>query len=141
MKINLKIWRQPSADAAGEFETHQVADAKPEMTILELLDRLNDALVTQGREPIAFESDCREGICGTCGITVNGRPHGPVANTTTCQQHVRSFKDGQTVQLEPFRSAAYPVVRDLIVDRSALDRIIEAGGYVSVDAGTAPDAA
>ena len=140
MKLTLKIWRQPSTDAAGKFETHHVTDAEPEMTVLELLDRLNDALVAQGREPIAFESDCREGICGTCGITVNGRPHGPVPNTTTCQQHVRSFKDGQTVQLEPFRSAAYPVVRDLIVDRSALDRVIEAGGFVSVDAGTAPDA-
>ena len=98
MKLTLKIWRQPSTDAAGKFETHQVTDAKPEMTLLELLDRLNDALVAQGTEPIAFESDCREGICGTCGITVNGRPHGPVPNTTTCQQHVRSFKDGQTVQ-------------------------------------------
>src|ERR1700675_1314602 len=140
MKLTLKIWRQPSTDAAGKFETHHVTDAEPEMTVLELLDRLNDALVAQGREPIAFESDCREGICGTCGITVNGRPHGPVPNTTTCQQHVRSFKDGQKVQLEPFRSAAYPVVRDLIVDRSALDRVIEAGGFVSVDAGTAPDA-
>ena len=140
MKLTLKIWRQPSTDAAGKFETHEVTDAKSEMTLLELLDRLNDALVAQGTEPIAFESDCREGICGTCGITVNGRPHGPVPNTTTCQQHVRSFKDGQTVQLEPFRSAAYPVVRDLIVDRSALDRVIEAGGFVSVDAGTAPDA-
>jgi len=140
MKLTLKIWRQPSTDVAGKFVTHQVTDAKPEMTVLELLDRLNDALVAQGREPIAFESDCREGICGTCGITVNGRPHGPVPNTTTCQQHVRSFKDGHTVQLEPFRSAAYPVLRDLIVDRSAMDRVIEAGGFVSVDAGTAPDA-
>src|ERR1700741_1033329 len=115
MKIPLKIWRQPSADSAGEFETHDVADAKPEMTILELLDRLNDSLVTQGREPIAFESDCREGICGPCGVTVDGRPHGPVANTTTSGQHLRDFKDGATVRLDPFRSAAYPVVCDLIV--------------------------
>lgn len=140
MKLTLKIWRQSATNGAGKFETYQVGDAKPEMTILELLDRLNDTLVTQGKEPVAFESDCREGICGTCGITVNGRPHGPMPNTTTCQQHVRNFKDGATVHLEPFRSAAYPVIRDLIVDRSALDRVIEAGGFVSVDAGTAPDA-
>jgi len=140
MKLTLKIWRQPTADAPGKFETHHVTDANPEMTILELLDRLNNTLVSRGVEPVAFESDCREGICGTCGITVNGRPHGPAANTTTCQQHVRGFKDGATIQLEPFRSAAYPVVKDLIVDRSALDRVIEAGGFVSVDAGTAPDA-
>ena len=140
MKLTLQIWRQRSTKALGEFETHEVTDAKPEMKLLELLDQLNDALVAQGKEPIAFESDCREGICGTCGITVNGRPHGPLSNTTTCAQHLRDFKDGATVRLEPFRSAAYPVVRDLIVDRSALDRVIEAGGFVSVDAGTAPDA-
>ena len=140
MKIILKIWRQLSTDTAGKFKIYQVSDAKPEMTVLELLDRLNDTLVAQGEEPVAFESDCREGICGTCGITVDGRPHGPVPNTTTCKQHLRSFSDGQTVRLEPFRSGAYPVVRDLIVDRSALDRVIEAGGFVSVDAGTAPDA-
>jgi succinate dehydrogenase / fumarate reductase iron-sulfur subunit len=140
MKLTLKIWRQPSTDTAGKFKTYQVSDAKPEMTVLELLDRLNDSLVARGEEPVAFESDCREGICGTCGITVDGRPHGPVPNTTTCKQHLRSFADAQTVRLEPFRSAAYPVVRDLVVDRSALDRVIEAGGYVSVDAGTAPDA-
>jgi succinate dehydrogenase / fumarate reductase iron-sulfur subunit len=140
MKITLKIWRQPSADAPGSFATHHVSDAKPEMTIPELLDHLNDTLVSHGEEPVAFESDCREGICGTCGVTVDGRPHGPTPNTTTCKQHLRSFSNGATVRLEPFRSAAYPVVRDLIVDRSALDRVIEAGGYVSVDAGTAPDA-
>jgi len=140
MNITLEIWRQPTTHAPGTFETHQITDAKPEMTVLELLDHLNDTLVAQGRAPIAFESDCREGICGTCGITVNGRPHGPAPNTATCQQHMRSFSDGHTVRLEPFRSAAYPVIRDLIVDRSALDRIIEAGGFVSVDAGTAPDA-
>ena len=140
MKITLKIWRQPTTETPGKFETHEVTDAKPEMKVLELLDHLNDTLVTQGKEPIAFESDCREGICGTCGITVNGRPHGPVPNTTTCGQHLRDFKDGATVRLEPFRSAAYPVVRDLIVDRSALDRVIEAGGFVSVDAGTPPGA-
>ncbi|MDT5255236.1 MAG: succinate dehydrogenase / fumarate reductase, iron-sulfur subunit, partial [Mycobacterium sp.] len=108
MKLTLKIWRQPTAGAPGKFETHHVSDANPEMTILELLDRLNNTLVSRGAEPVAFESDCREGICGTCGITVNGRPHGPAANTTTCQQHVRGFKDGATIHLEPFRSAAYP---------------------------------
>ena len=140
MKLTLKIWRQPGTDAPGSYVTYRVHDAKPEMTIPELLDRLNDTLVAHSEEPVAFESDCREGICGTCGVTVDGRPHGPVPNTTTCKQHLRSFSDGATVRLEPFRSAAYPVVRDLVVDRSALDRVIEAGGYVSVDAGTAPDA-
>src|ERR1700749_4057727 len=140
MKLTLKICPQPTTDPPGKFETHEVTDAKPEMKLLELLDQVNDPLVAQGREPIAFESDCREGICGTCGITVDGRPHGPVPNTTTCGQHLRDFKDGATVRLEPFRSAAYPVVCDLIVDRSALDRVVTAGGFVSVDAGPAPDA-
>jgi succinate dehydrogenase / fumarate reductase iron-sulfur subunit len=121
MKLTLRIWRQPTTDTPGKFETHEVTDAKPEMKLLELLDQVNDTLATQGKEPIAFESDCREGICGTGGITVDGRPHGPAPNTTTCGQHLRDFKDGATVRLEPFRSAAFPVIRDLVVDRSALD--------------------
>jgi succinate dehydrogenase / fumarate reductase iron-sulfur subunit len=140
MNITLEIWRQPSAEAAGRFVTYRVSDATPEMSLLELLDRLNATLLEEGDEPVAFESDCREGVCGSCGIDVDGRPHGPVPNTPACRQHLRSFANGQTVRLEPFRSAAFPVVRDLVVDRSALDRVIGAGGYISVDAGTAPDA-
>lgn len=110
------------------------------MTLLELLDRLNDRLIEAGEEPIAFESDCREGICGCCGMNVNGRPHGPKKNTPSCHQHLSSFKDGDTITLEPMRSAVYPVVKDLIIDRGKLDRVLEAGGWVSIDAGTAPDA-
>ena len=140
MKLTLEIWRQESRTAAGRFETYEVSDATPEMTLVELLDRLNDQLVAEGGDPVAFESDCREGICGTCGMDVDGKPHGPQDNTASCEQHVRSFSDGQRVRLEPFRSAAFPVIRDLIVDRSALDRVIQAGGHVAVDAGTAPDA-
>ena len=140
MKLTLEIWRQESRAATGRFETYEVSDATPEMTLVELVDRLNDQLVTEGRDPVAFESDCREGICGTCGINVDGKPHGPEDNTPSCEQHVRSFHDGQHVRLEPFRSEAFPVIRDLIVDRSSLDRIIQAGGHVAVDAGTAPDA-
>ncbi|ADG74812.1 succinate dehydrogenase and fumarate reductase iron-sulfur protein [Cellulomonas flavigena DSM 20109] len=140
MKLTLEVWRQRDAVSPGAFETYEVTDATPEMTLLELLDRLNDQLVVEGREPVAFESDCREGICGCCGMDVDGRPHGPQANTPSCEQHVRSFQDGDRVVLEPLRSAAFPVVRDLVVDRSALDRVIQAGGHVAVDAGTAPDA-
>ncbi len=140
MKITLRVWRQQDGTAPGGFVDHQVTDAVPSMSLLELLDRLNETLVGQGTPPIAFDSDCREGSCGACGITVDGRPHGPEANTPTCRQHLRSFHDGQTITLEPFRSNAFPVVRDLAVDRSALDRLIEAGGFVSVQTGTAPDA-
>ncbi|MCV7192974.1 succinate dehydrogenase/fumarate reductase iron-sulfur subunit [Mycolicibacterium brumae] len=140
MKLTLEIWRQPEAGAPGRFERYLVDDATGEMSLLELLDRLNDALVDGGDDPVAFDSDCREGVCGSCGITVDGRPHGPVANTPSCRQHVRSFRDGATVRIEPFRSAAYPVVRDLVVDRGALDRLITAGGHIAVDAGTAADA-
>ena len=140
MKVTLQIWRQPDTASPGRFESYPVDDAAPEMSLLELLDRLNDALVAAGRDPVAFDSDCREGVCGSCGITVDGRPHGPVPNTPSCRQHVRSFDDGARIRVEPLRSAAYPVVRDLVVDRSALDRIISAGGHVAVDAGTAADA-
>jgi succinate dehydrogenase / fumarate reductase, iron-sulfur subunit len=140
VKLTLDVWRQQSAQDEGHFETYEVTDATEEMTLLELLDRLNDQLVTEGTDPVAFESDCREGICGCCGMNVDGNPHGPEDNTPSCEQHVRSFKDGDRVVLEPFRSAAFPVVRDLIVDRSGLDRIIQAGGHVAVEAGTAPDA-
>ena len=140
MKLTLEVWRQESRAAAGRFETYEVTDATPEMTLLELIDRLNDQLVSEDRDPVAFESDCREGICGSCGMNVDGKPHGPQDNTPSCEQHVRSFRDGERVVLEPFRSETFPVIRDLIVDRSALDRVIQAGGHVAVDAGTAPDA-
>ncbi len=140
MRLILEIWRQSDTSTPGRFERYTVDDATPEMTLLELLDRLNDALVAQGGHPVAFDSDCREGVCGSCGITVDGRPHGPLPNTPSCRQHVRSFRDGAQIRIEPFRSAAYPVVRDLVVDRSALDRMIAAGGHIAVDAGTAADA-
>ncbi len=139
MKLTLEVWRQPSAKAQGSWERHDMDDLEPSMSILEMLDRLNEELVNSGREQITFESDCREGICGACGLTVNGVPHGPERNTPACHQRLRGFKDGSTVRLEPLRSASYPVVRDLMVDRSSLDRIVVAGGHVAVDAGTAPD--
>ncbi|WP_346923138.1 succinate dehydrogenase/fumarate reductase iron-sulfur subunit [Rothia sp. (in: high G+C Gram-positive bacteria)] len=140
MKLTIEVWRQDNTATAGRFETYTVTGAYEEMSLLELIDYLNDQLVLEGREPIAYESDCREGICGTCGITVNDQPHGPVPNTPSCRQHLRSFKDGDNLRLEPFRSEAFPVVRDLVVDRTALDDVIRAGGFVSVDAGTAADA-
>lgn len=140
MKLRLRIWRQDSAESRGRFVRYELDGIEPELSLLEALDKLNDDLVERGEEPIAFDSDCREGICGSCGVTVDGTPHGPVANTPSCRQHVRSFPDGATVRIEPFRSGAYPVLKDLMVDRSGLDRIIAAGGYVSIDAGTAPDA-
>lgn len=140
MRLTLDVWRQRSTAEDGHFETYQVDDASPEMSLLELVDRLNAHLVDQGIEPVAFESDCREGICGCCGMNVDGKPHGPEDNTPSCGQHVRSFADGDRIKLEPLRSKAFPVIRDLIVDRTAMDRIIQAGGYVSVEAGTAPDA-
>lgn len=140
MRLELSIWRQPDGETAGAFEAYTVDDATPEMSLLELLDRLNDMLVEQGEEPVAFDSDCREGVCGACGILVDGRPHGPRPQTPACRQHLRSFADGARITLEPFRSAVFPVVRDLVVDRGSLDRLIEAGGHVAVDAGTAADA-
>ncbi|RMB59881.1 succinate dehydrogenase/fumarate reductase iron-sulfur subunit [Tessaracoccus antarcticus] len=140
MKLVMDVWRQAAPGEAGHYETHEVDDATPEMSLLELLDRLNFALVENDREPVAFESDCREGICGACGITVDGIPHGPQQNTPSCHQRLASFHDGQRIRLEPLRSAAYPVIRDLVVDRSALDRIIVAGGHVAVPGGSAPDA-
>ncbi|OCG72710.1 succinate dehydrogenase/fumarate reductase iron-sulfur subunit [Microbacterium sediminis] len=140
MKLTLQIWRQDSAASEGHYEDYLLVGAGPEFTLLEALDKLNDQLVSEGKEPVAFDSDGREGICGSCGITVDGRPHGPVEKTPSCRQHLRSFADGSTVRLEPFRNGSYRVVRDLAVDRSGLDRIIKAGGYASIDAGTAPDA-
>ncbi|QOR46166.1 succinate dehydrogenase/fumarate reductase iron-sulfur subunit [Trueperella pecoris] len=140
MKLTLEIWRQPGPGAKGCFEYHTMDGLDGSMSVLELLDRLNEQLVNAGKEPFTFESDCREGICGACGILVGGRPHGPERNTPACHQRLRSFKDDSVVRIEPLRSASYPVLRDLMVNRHKLDEILQAGGYVSVDAGTAPDA-
>lgn len=139
MEITVEAWRQAAHDRTGRFETYR-AQVTPEMSLLEVLDLLNERLVADGIEPIAFDSDCREGICGACGITVNGRPHGPVPNTPSCLQHLNRFPELTHFRLEPLRASAFPVVRDLVVDRSALDRVIEAGGHVAVDAGQAADA-
>jgi succinate dehydrogenase / fumarate reductase iron-sulfur subunit len=139
VKITLKIWRQAGPDTAGRLETYQQDDVSPDMSFLEMLDVLNEDLIAQGVEPIAFDSDCREGICGMCGLMINGDAHGPL-RTTTCQLHMRSFSDGETITVEPWRADAFPVLKDLVVDRSAFDRIIQAGGYISVNTGAAPDA-
>jgi succinate dehydrogenase iron-sulfur subunit len=139
VKITLKIWRQAGPTAPGKLVTYQADDVSPDMSFLEMLDVLNENLIAQGEEPIAFDSDCREGICGMCGLVINGDAHGPLT-TTTCQLHMRTFSDGETISIEPFRAQAFPVLRDLVVDRSALDRIIQAGGYISVNTGSAPDA-
>jgi succinate dehydrogenase / fumarate reductase, iron-sulfur subunit len=140
ISLTLKIWRQAGPQAAGKFETHHLTDLSQDMSFLEMLDLLNQQLTLAGKEPLAFDSDCREGICGSCGAAVDGIPHGPEHGGTLCQLHLRHFKDGQTVWLEPFRASAFPVIKDLIVDRSAYDRIIQAGGFVSVNTGSAPDA-
>jgi len=140
MELILHIWRQAGPLAAGDFERHEVHDVSPDMSFLEMLDVLNERLTTAGKEPVTFDHDCREGICGACGMVINGAPHGPRELTTTCQLHMREFKDGDEIWLEPFRSSAFPVVRDLMVDRAAFDRIIQAGGYISVSTGNAPDA-
>jgi succinate dehydrogenase / fumarate reductase, iron-sulfur subunit len=140
MRVHLKVWRQAGPDAAGRLVDYTVDDVNPDMSFLEMLDVVNDTLIRDGREPIAFDSDCREGICGSCGIVVNGVPHGPDRGGTVCQLHMRKFKDGDTITVEPWRAAAFPVTRDLVVDRSAFDRIIAAGGYISVSTGQAPEA-
>ena len=140
MNITLHVWRQASAAARGGFVTYTAPDISPDMSFLEMLDVVNERLITEGREPIAFDHDCREGICGTCGMVINGTPHGPKKRTTTCQLHMRSFHDGDELWIEPWRAAAFPVVKDLVVDRSAFDRIIAAGGFISAPMGSAPDA-
>lgn len=140
MTIHLKIWRQPGPNAAGRLEPYTIEVVDPDMSFLEMLDLLNEDLEKQGVDPVAFDSDCREGICGACGVVIDGVAHGPVALTTTCGLRMRAFRDGQTVVVEPFRAAALPLVKDLVVDRSAFDRIIARGGYVSVNAGSAQDA-
>jgi succinate dehydrogenase / fumarate reductase iron-sulfur subunit len=139
MKITLKVWRQKSKDTKGEFKTYQHDHVSPDMSFLEMIDVLNESLVKKGEESIAFDHDCREGICGTCSLYINGRPHGPL-QTTTCQLHMRSFKDGETITVEPWRAKPFPVIKDLIVDRTAFERIQQAGGYVSVNTGGVPDA-
>lgn len=139
MNLTLKIWRQKSRDTKGGFETYKV-EANEHMSFLEMLDVLNEQLIAEKKEPVAFEHDCREGICGTCSMVINGYPHGPMQKTTTCQLHMRHFKEGDTIHIEPFRARAFPVIKDLVVDRSAFDRIIQAGGYVSVNTGQAQDA-
>jgi succinate dehydrogenase iron-sulfur subunit len=140
INLTLKVWRQPGANAPGRLETYKVENISTAASFLEMLDILNERLTLEGKEPIAFDHDCREGICGMCGSVVNGRPHGPERETTLCQLHMRHFKDGDTLVIEPFRAKAIPVVKDLVVDRSALDKIIMAGGFISVNTGQAPEA-
>jgi succinate dehydrogenase / fumarate reductase iron-sulfur subunit len=139
MKLTLRIWRQAGPNVKGQLVNYVAEHVSPDMSFLEMLDVVNEGLVKKGEEAIAFDSDCREGICGTCGLVVDGIPHGPDRATTVCQLHMRRFKDGQTVTIEPWRAKAFPVVKDLVVDRSAFDRIIASGGYVSVNTGGAPD--
>jgi succinate dehydrogenase / fumarate reductase iron-sulfur subunit len=138
MKLTLKIWRQRNAKEKGSFGTYQVT-VNEHMSFLEMLDVLNEDLISQQKDPVYFDHDCREGICGTCSMVINGQPHGPMRGTTTCQLHMRHFKDGDTITIEPFRAKAFPVIRDLVVDRSAFDRIIQAGGFISVNTGQAVD--
>ncbi|NYI03671.1 succinate dehydrogenase/fumarate reductase iron-sulfur subunit [Allostreptomyces psammosilenae] len=140
MRLTLRIWRQAGPEARGDMVTYEVPDASEDMSFLELLDVLNERLIAAGEEPVAFDHDCREGICGACGMVINGVAHGPQRATTTCQLHLRQFSDGDVIDVEPWRAAAFPVVRDLVVDRSALDRIVQAGGYVTVPTGSAPEA-
>ena len=140
MRITLRVWRQAGPDVRGRLETYVAADVSPDMSFLEMLDVVNEGLIAKGQDPIAFDSDCREGICGTCGFLIDGLAHGPMRGTTVCQLHMRSFKDGDTVTLEPWRAKAFPIVKDLVVDRSAFDRIIQAGGYTSINVGGPQDA-
>ena len=140
MRLSLKIWRQAGPTATGRLEDYTADNVSPDMSFLEMLDVVNEGLVVKGKDAIAFDSDCREGICGTCSLVVNGVPHGPDRGTTVCQLHMRRFKDGETITIEPWRAKAFPVVKDLIVDRSAFDRIIAAGGYCSINAGGPQDA-
>ena len=140
MNLTLKIWRQKDAKSQGKFETYKVENISPDSSFLEMLDILNNDLIMAGKEPIAFDHDCREGICGMCSLHINGHAHGPDSEITTCQLHMRKFKDGDTITIEPWRSRAFPVIKDLVVDRSAYDKILQAGGYVSVNTGGVPDA-
>ncbi len=139
MNLTLKVWRQKNSNSAGAFETYQVKDISSEMSFLEMIDVLNERLIAEGGDSIAFDHDCREGICGMCSMVIDGRPHGPWQGTTTCQLHMRAFKDGDEITIEPFRANSFPVIKDLMVNRSAFDRIIQAGGYISVNTGNAVD--
>ena len=140
INLTLKVWRQKNSTDRGQFETHQVKDISSEMSFLEMFDVLNEQLIRDGKDPIAFDHDCREGICGMCSMYINGRPHGPWTANTVCQLHMRAYHDGDTIVVEPWRAKAFPVIKDLMVDRSAFDRIIQAGGYISVNTGNAVDA-
>jgi succinate dehydrogenase / fumarate reductase iron-sulfur subunit len=140
MNLTLKIWRQANTNAVGKFEIYQVKGISPDCSFLEMLDILNEQLQRENKEPVVFDHDCREGICGACGLVINGRPHGPLRGITTCQLHMRNFKDGDTIVIEPWRAKAFPIIKDLMVDRSALDKIQQAGGFVSVNTGGVPDA-
>ena len=139
LQLSLKVWRQMSSSDKGKFETYDVSGLNSHMSFLEMMDVLNEQLVGKDREPIAFDHDCREGFCGMCSMVINGRAHGPLKGTTTCQLHMRHFKNGDTITIEPWRAKAFPVIKDLVVDRSSFDRIIQSGGYVSVNTGSAPD--
>src|SRR6266542_217674 len=140
MNFTLEVWRQKNAGSRGGFETYEAKDVLPDMSFLEMLDVVNEELIARGEDPIAFDSDCREGICGTCSLVINGIPHGGQKGTTACQLHLRHFRDGDTITIEPWRARAFPVIRDLVVDRTALDRIIQAGGFISASTGGVPDA-
>jgi succinate dehydrogenase / fumarate reductase iron-sulfur subunit len=140
MNVTLRVWRQENGNSPGRFVEYEAQDVSPNMSFLEMLDVVNEQITRQGGEPIAFDHDCREGICGMCSCVINGEPHGPEAKVATCQTYLRSFRDGDTITVEPFRANAFPLIKDLVVDRSAFDRIIQAGGYISVGAGHPPDA-
>ena len=140
INVKLKVWRQKNSNDKGSFETYDAKNISQEMSFLEMFDVLNEELIGEGKDPIAFDHDCREGICGTCGLVINGHAHGPLPKIATCQLHMRNFKDGETIWVEPFRAKAFPVIKDLMVDRSGFDKILQAGGYVSVNTGGVPDA-
>src|SRR5690242_5320271 len=140
MTVTLTVWRQAGPQAEGRFETYEVHEVSPDMSFLELFDVLNERLIDKGEEPVAFDHDCREGICGSCSMVIDGRPHGPRKGTTACQLHMRTYKDGDTITIEPWRAKAFPVIKDLVVDRSSFDRIVASGGYVSVNTGVTIDA-
>jgi len=140
MRVHLRVWRQAGPDVAGRFEDYDLDDVSPDMSFLEMIDVLNERLIAEGQEPIAFDHDCREGICGACSMMIDGRAHGPERGTATCQLHMRKYQDGARITVEPWRAAAFPIIKDLVVDRSAFDRIVEAGGYITATPGSAPDA-
>jgi succinate dehydrogenase / fumarate reductase, iron-sulfur subunit len=140
MKLTLKVWRQKNQKESGAFETYEATNISPDMSFLEMMDVVNEDLIRKGVDPVAFDHDCREGICGTCSMYINGRAHGPLKGVTTCQLHMRSFNDGDTITIEPWRASSFPVLKDLVVDRSAFERIQQAGGYISVNTGSVPDA-